>query len=51
LASASSNWHIITGQSKRLLKEQAKPAVAALLAKRGLTLSEEKTAITPIKPV
>jgi RNA-directed DNA polymerase len=40
---------IITGKSKRLLENQVKPAVEAFLAERGLTLSEDKTAITHIK--
>jgi RNA-directed DNA polymerase len=40
---------IITGKSKRMLEEKVKPAVEAFLAERGLTLSEEKTAITHIK--
>jgi RNA-directed DNA polymerase len=42
-------YFIITGKSKRLLEEQVKPAVEAFLTERGLTLSEEKTSITPIK--
>jgi RNA-directed DNA polymerase len=40
---------IITGKSKRLLENQVKPAVEGFLAKRGLTLSKEKTVITYIK--
>ncbi len=40
---------IITGKSKRLLVEKVKPAVEKFLAKRGLTLSEEKTMITHIR--
>ncbi|MBL1259311.1 MAG: group II intron reverse transcriptase/maturase [Thiotrichaceae bacterium] len=40
---------IITGKSKRLLEEQVKPAVEVFLKARGLSLSEEKTAITHIK--
>jgi RNA-directed DNA polymerase len=40
---------IITGKSKRLLEERVKPAVEAFLTSRGLSLSEEKTAITHIK--
>ena len=40
---------IITGKSKRLLEETVRPVVEAFLAERGLTLSEEKTAITHIK--
>ncbi len=40
---------IITGKSKRLLEERVKPAVEQFLAKRGLTLSEEKTVLTYIR--
>ena len=40
---------IITGKSKRLLEMKIKPAVEKFLAKRGLTLSEEKTVISYIK--
>ncbi|MCP4489261.1 MAG: group II intron reverse transcriptase/maturase [Gammaproteobacteria bacterium] len=40
---------IITAKSKRLLTEKVKPAVEKFLAKRGLTLSEEKTVITHIR--
>jgi RNA-directed DNA polymerase len=39
---------IVTGKSKRLLEENVRPAVEEFLAKRGLTLSAEKTAITHI---
>lgn len=39
---------IITGESKELLEQKVKPLVAAFLAERGLTLSEEKTLITHI---
>lgn len=40
---------IITGKSKRLLKEKIKPAVEGFLNERGLMLSKEKTLITYIK--
>jgi len=40
---------IITGKSKRLLKEKVVPAVERFLNERGLTLSKEKTKITYIK--
>ena len=40
---------IVTAKSKRLLVEKVKPAVEEFLAKRGLTLSEEKTVITHIR--
>ena len=40
---------IITGKSKCLLEENVKPVVEAFLNERGLSLSEEKTAITHIK--
>ncbi|KKM16542.1 hypothetical protein LCGC14_1684750, partial [marine sediment metagenome] len=40
---------IITGKSKTLLEKDVLPAVKRFLAKRGLTLSEEKTEITYIK--
>jgi len=39
---------IITGISKELLENEVKPMVKDFLAQRGLTLSEEKTAITHI---
>ena len=39
---------IITGKSRRLLEQNVKPVVEKFLAERGLTLSEEKTAITHI---
>jgi len=39
---------IVTGKSKRLLKEKVKPAVEKFLDDRGLALSEEKTIITYI---
>ena len=39
---------IITGCSKELLENEVKPMVRDFLAQRGLTLSEEKTAITHI---
>jgi len=40
---------IITGNSKELLENEVKPLVRDFLAERGLTLSEEKTAITHIE--
>jgi RNA-directed DNA polymerase len=40
---------IITAKSKRLLKENVKPAVEEFLKQRGLTLAKEKTKITYIK--
>jgi RNA-directed DNA polymerase len=39
---------IITGASKELLENEAKPLVARFLATRGLELSQEKTRITHI---
>jgi len=40
---------VITGNSKELLESEVKPLVRAFLAERGLTLAEEKTAITHIE--
>ncbi|MCF8050306.1 MAG: group II intron reverse transcriptase/maturase [Desulfobacterales bacterium] len=40
---------IITGKSRRVLQMQVKPVVEEFLAKRGLSLSEEKTLMTHIK--
>ncbi len=40
---------IITGRTKELLENEAKPLVVEFLKERGLTLSEEKTRITHIK--
>ena len=40
---------IITGTSKELLENEVKPLVIAFMAERGLTLSPEKTKITPIE--
>lgn len=40
---------IITGNSKELLENEVKPLVRDFMAERGLTLSEEKTAITHIE--
>lgn len=40
---------VITGDSKELLEERVRPAVAAFLAERGLELSDEKTRITRIE--
>ncbi|EGI8395617.1 hypothetical protein NRY16_004756 [Salmonella enterica] len=39
---------VITGSSKELLENRIKPAVTTFLRERGLTLSEEKTAIVSI---
>lgn len=39
---------VITGESPEFLENEVKPFVRAFLAKRGLELSEEKTAITNI---
>ena len=39
---------IVTGKSKRVLKEKVKPAVEKFLDDRGLALSEEKTQFTYI---
>lgn len=36
---------VVTGDSKALLAQEVKPAIAAFLAERGLSLSEEKTRI------
>jgi RNA-directed DNA polymerase len=40
---------IITGRTKELLENEAKPLVVEFLKERGLTLSEEKTRVTHIK--
>jgi len=40
---------IITGNSKEMLEQEVKPLVRDFLAERGLTLSEQKTAITHIE--
>jgi len=40
---------IITGSSKELLEKEVKPMIEGFLAKRGLTLSAEKTKITHIR--
>ena len=40
---------IVTGKSKRILEAMVKPTIEEFLAKRGLTLSEKKTAITHIR--
>ena len=40
---------IITGKSKKILKEVIQPVVEAFLAVRGLELSVEKTLVTHIK--
>ena len=40
---------VITGTSPELLEQEVKPMVQSFLAERGLTLSEEKTAITHIE--
>jgi RNA-directed DNA polymerase len=47
-ASASSNWHIITGGTKELLENKVKPLVEEFLKERGLELSPEKTRISHI---
>ena len=39
---------ICTGMSRELLEEEVKPFIAAFMAVRGLTLSEEKTVITNV---
>jgi len=39
---------IITGNSRELLEDEVKPLVRDFLAERGLTLSDEKTAVTHI---
>src|SRR5690606_35248001 len=39
---------VISGSSKKLLQNEAKPMVAEVLAARGLVLSSEKTRITHI---
>jgi RNA-directed DNA polymerase len=40
---------IITGASREVLELVVKPVVQAFLAERGLTLSQEKTKVTPIE--
>jgi len=40
---------VISGSSQELLRDKVHPAVAAFLRGRGLTLSEQKTHITPIE--
>ena len=47
-ASASSNWHMITGVTQEILESEIKPLVEAFLEERGLELSQEKTRITHI---
>jgi RNA-directed DNA polymerase len=39
---------IVSGKTKELLSERVLPAIKGFLAKRGLTLSEEKTGITQL---
>jgi RNA-directed DNA polymerase len=39
---------VITGKSASLLEDQVKPVVVDFLAKRGLTLSNEKTVVTSV---
>ncbi len=39
---------VVTGDSKALLEQEVKPAIAAFLAERGLSFSEEKTHIVHI---
>jgi RNA-directed DNA polymerase len=40
---------IVTGATQEVLEEEVKPAITAFLAERGLSLSEDKTRITPIE--
>jgi RNA-directed DNA polymerase len=40
---------IVTGYSKEFLENEVKPCIEAFLAERGLTLSIEKTRVTPIE--
>src|SRR6266852_2605349 len=40
---------IVTGISKELLEKEVKPLVEQFMSERGLTLSPEKTVITPIE--
>jgi RNA-directed DNA polymerase len=40
---------IVTGSSKQVLENTVKPAISAFLLERGLTLSEEKTAVVSIE--
>lgn len=39
---------IVTGDSEEILRDKVKPLIAAFLAERGLTLSEEKTLVTHV---
>jgi RNA-directed DNA polymerase len=39
---------VITGESRELLEYQVKPILESFLAERGLSLSPEKTVITPV---
>ena len=39
---------IVTGATQEILEQKVKPALTAFLTPRGLELSEQKTAITPI---
>ncbi len=39
---------IVPGHSKEWLEQEVKPVLVKFLAERGLTLSPEKTKITPI---
>jgi RNA-directed DNA polymerase len=40
---------LITGETKDLLEKEVKPLVEQFMSERGLTLSQEKTVITPIE--
>jgi RNA-directed DNA polymerase len=40
---------IVTGHSKEFLEQEVRPCIEAFLAERGLTLSTEKTRVTPIE--
>lgn len=40
---------IVTGYSREFLEQEVKPCIEAFLAERGLTLSVEKTRVTPIE--
>jgi RNA-directed DNA polymerase len=40
---------VVTGATRELLEQKVKPALIVFLAQRGLSLSEQKTLITPIQ--
>jgi RNA-directed DNA polymerase len=49
VASAASDWYIVTGSSRELLETTIKPRIEVFMGERGLQLSPEKTCITHIE--